>query len=90
MPRALQYLFVSLKDENHIISISPEKVFVYKGSFLNSVICKLLETKYTPEAFSKQISQKLDATNTVTLLFEPLKAKYCGSPVPGWTGLQQE
>lgn len=80
----------SLKDENHIISISPEKLFIYKGSSLNSVIFKLPETKYTPESFSKQISQKLDSTNSGTLLFELLKAKYCISPVPGWTGLQQE
>lgn len=80
----------SVKDENNVISISPEKVYLYNGSLLNSVICRLSETKYTPGSFSKQISQKLDSTNTVTLLFEILKAKNCSSQVPGWTGLQQE
>lgn len=29
-------------------------------------------------------------TDTVTLLLQFLKAQYCGSPVPGWTGLGRE
>lgn len=29
-------------------------------------------------------------TDPVTLLLQFLKAKYCGSPVPGWTGLRWE
>lgn len=42
-----------------MISIFPEKVFIYKGSLQNSVSCEISEIKYTGETFLQQRSSKI-------------------------------